>query len=646
VFLGAVITFTSARCCARWRRRCPLVVAARGAGHGRAMLLPVGRLAVLRSVPREQFLRAMSFIAIPALVGPLLGPTLGGWLVRVASWHWIFLINLPIGALALLAALRIMPDHRASDHPLRPARLHLLAFGMVLLSLALDGAADHAAGHALVLLLGVFGLAALAGYWLHALQVPQPLFPPDLFRIAATASADRQPVLAHRQRRDAVLIPLLLQVGLGLAAMRAGMMIPVALAGMASRSARPWHWSIAGATAGLMVNTVLVGVMMASFALIGAGQPLGCASCSSLLRRGQLAAVHGDEHGDPARPGRRVASAGNSLLSMVMMLATGRRGRRQPAGRLQRAPDPARRDRRHARHLRLHGRGDAGLDADLLAAGRAAANTPGGHARGVMAARRAAPRTASTRAPQRHPQAWAGFGSGCRHAVFHADLALPRLHLRIDPLGRHAGRVGQPAGLQRSHHLQQPCRFVGGVARFHPVGKGHGGDAAFDGAVHQGARRPRIRRGLATTGSRPQQAPVLMISTCRSKASKGNRLLAQRGGGCIRLRCGVAQLDEIHVADEQAELGQAPALASCFARTATRQALSCCPHRRAAAQALRRADPDLVVVSCRPAMPASSRAVPSMAARSASGGSLPAGQKYTSSQRCGRSGSRYRTDTP
>ncbi|PAL05013.1 MFS transporter, partial [Staphylococcus hominis] len=77
------------------------------------MLLPVGRLAVMRSVSREQFLRAMSFIAIPALVGPLIGPTLGGWLVEVASWHWVFLINLPIGVIGYAAALKIIPDHYA-----------------------------------------------------------------------------------------------------------------------------------------------------------------------------------------------------------------------------------------------------------------------------------------------------------------------------------------------------------------------------------------------------------------------------------------------------------------------------------------------------------------------------------------------------
>ena len=74
-------------------------------GMGGALLLPVGRLAVLRAFPRERFLQAMSFIAIPGLIGPLIGPTLGGWLVEVATWHWVFLINIPVGLLGAIATM-------------------------------------------------------------------------------------------------------------------------------------------------------------------------------------------------------------------------------------------------------------------------------------------------------------------------------------------------------------------------------------------------------------------------------------------------------------------------------------------------------------------------------------------------------------
>ncbi|KAG1247836.1 hypothetical protein G6F68_014037 [Rhizopus microsporus] len=148
------------------------------------MLLPVGRLAVMRSVSREDFLRAMSFIAIPALVGPLIGPTLGGWLVEIASWHWVFLINLPIGVIGFIAAMKIMPDHYASHRTRFDLRGYvMLAFAMVVLSLALDGISGLGTPHALVMLMTVAGLAALVGYWLHAANSTAPLFSLALFRV-------------------------------------------------------------------------------------------------------------------------------------------------------------------------------------------------------------------------------------------------------------------------------------------------------------------------------------------------------------------------------------------------------------------------------------------------------------------------------
>ncbi|MGM7343423.1 MFS transporter, partial [Acinetobacter baumannii] len=75
-----------------------------------ALLLPVGRLSLLKIIPRTQFLAAMSLMSLAGLLGPLAGPTLGGWLVEVATWHWIFLINIPMGVLGILMTLKVMPN--------------------------------------------------------------------------------------------------------------------------------------------------------------------------------------------------------------------------------------------------------------------------------------------------------------------------------------------------------------------------------------------------------------------------------------------------------------------------------------------------------------------------------------------------------
>ncbi|WP_305806367.1 multidrug transporter subunit MdtD [Stenotrophomonas sp. YIM B06876] len=327
-FLGAIVLFTlGSLACALSQQLHQLVASRVLQGIGGAMLLPVGRLAVMRSVSREQFLHAMSFIAIPALIGPLLGPTLGGWLVEVASWHWVFLINLPIGVLGLIATLKVMPDHYGTQRQrFDIAGYLMLAFGMVALSLALDGISGMGTPQALVMLLAVAGIAALAGYWLHAINAVAPLFPPSLFKLASF----RIGILGNLFSRIGsgampLLIPLLLQVGLGMSPMRAGMlMIPVALAGMVSKQAAVRLVQRFGYRRILMINTVLVGMAMASFVFFSATQPLWL----RVLQLAAFGAVNSMQFTVMNTVtlhdlGSEQASSGNSLLSMVMMLATG-----------------------------------------------------------------------------------------------------------------------------------------------------------------------------------------------------------------------------------------------------------------------------------------------------------------------------------
>ncbi|MGV1109045.1 multidrug transporter subunit MdtD [Xanthomonas translucens] len=327
-FLTAIVLFTLGSLLCAAAPRLPYLVAARVLqGIGGAMLLPVGRLSVMLSVSRAQFLNAMSFIAIPALIGPLVGPTLGGWLVQVASWHWVFLINLPIGALGFVAALKVMPDfHGEQRTRFDLIGYAMLAFGMIALSLALDGISELGLRHACVMLLAIAGLAALIGYWLHAANAPAALFPLHLFKVISF----RIGILGNLFARVGsgsmpLLIPLLLQVGLGMSPMRAGlMMIPVALAGMASKRAAVKLVQRCGYRRVLMINTVLVGLAMASFVLFDTGQPLGW----RLLQLALFGAVNSLQFTVMNTVTLRdldsdQASAGNSLLSMVMMLATG-----------------------------------------------------------------------------------------------------------------------------------------------------------------------------------------------------------------------------------------------------------------------------------------------------------------------------------
>ncbi|MET0541006.1 MAG: multidrug transporter subunit MdtD [Variovorax sp.] len=326
VFFSAIVLFVvGSLACAASHSLGQLVAARVLQGAGGALLLPVGRLALLRTVPRNEFVQAMSFVAIPGLIGPLLGPTLGGWLVQYASWHWIFLINVPVGLAGCIATLKFMPDLRAVVlRPFDGLGYAFLAFGMVAISLALDGVSELGLQQIGVMLLMVFGFASLVAYWLHAARRPDPLFSPDMLRIP-TYSVGLLGNLFSRLGSGCMpfLVPLLLQVSMGYSPLHAGLtMLPIALAGMAMKRATTPLITRYGYRRVLLVNTLLVGGTMATFALSSPGQPLGLlvvqlmafGACNSL----QFTAMNTVTLRDLSP---EMASSGNSLFSMVQMLA-------------------------------------------------------------------------------------------------------------------------------------------------------------------------------------------------------------------------------------------------------------------------------------------------------------------------------------
>jgi EmrB/QacA subfamily drug resistance transporter len=325
-FMAAIVLFIAgSTLCAASRSLIQLTAARVVQGAGGAMLLPVGRLAVLRAYPRERLLQAMSVVAIPGLVGPLIGPTLGGWLVEIASWHWIFLINIPIGLAGCAATAVFMPEARMPEVPrFDLGGYALLASGMVATSFALDGLSELGFQHATVLILLIFGLVSLVAYWLRAAQQPQPLFPPRIFE-THTFSIGLLGNLFARLGSGSMpfLVPLLLQVSLGYTPFHAGMMmLPTSIAAMSSKQFVTPLITRVGYRRILVVNTILVGAGMASFSLISPTQPLWLmiiqllffGSVNSLQFTAMNTVTLKDLDGNEA-------SSGNSLLSMVQMLS-------------------------------------------------------------------------------------------------------------------------------------------------------------------------------------------------------------------------------------------------------------------------------------------------------------------------------------
>lgn len=326
IFFGAILLFSLGSLLCAISVSLPQLVGARIVqGLGGALMMPVGRLVVLRAYPRTELVRIMSFITLPGLLGPLIGPTLGGWMVEYASWHWIFLINIPVGIIGCIAVYRVMPDLRGPQRS-RFDSLGFLLFGgaMVLITIALEGLGELHLAHMRVMLLLLGGLACLAAYWLRAGQIAEPLFAPRLFRTRTFAVGILGNLFARLGSGSLpFLVPLLLQVALGYSPAQAGMsMIPLALAAMAVKPVAKTIIDRFGYRSVLTGNTLLLGALLASLGTVSGETPYALL----LLHLGFLGAVNSMQFTamntvtlidlDDAS-----TSSGNSLLSVVVQLA-------------------------------------------------------------------------------------------------------------------------------------------------------------------------------------------------------------------------------------------------------------------------------------------------------------------------------------
>src|SRR5690606_1521313 len=210
-----------------------LVLARIAQGIAGAMMVPVGRLILLRVVPKQDLLKAMSFLSIPALLGPVIGPPLGGFMVTYMSWHWIFLINIPIGIIGIMLVRRYVPEIRDASAP----RLDWAGFLLSAVCLAALVSAFEALGHRLIPFSAVVGLAAaglLGGalYIRHARRAEHPILDLTLMRVPSFAIS----VLGGNLCRFAVgampfLLAVQLQVGFNMTPFAAGMITFASAAG-------------------------------------------------------------------------------------------------------------------------------------------------------------------------------------------------------------------------------------------------------------------------------------------------------------------------------------------------------------------------------------------------------------------------------
>ena len=245
-------------------------------GCGGSMMVPVGRLTLVRTFAKSELVRAMSFVAIPSLVGPMLGPIAGGLIVGYLHWRFIFFVNIPIGLAGLYMVYRHLPDYRERTNPLDVAGLILFGSGVALLSYVLEVFGEHTLSTREILEALAVSVLLLTGYGFHATKTAYPMLRLTLFRIR-TFRASVSGSFLTRLGIGGIpfLFPLLYQVGLGFTPVQSGLlMMPQAVAAMSLKVAMPRILARFGYRAVLVSNTLIIGFMILLFATIGQGTPV------------------------------------------------------------------------------------------------------------------------------------------------------------------------------------------------------------------------------------------------------------------------------------------------------------------------------------------------------------------------------------
>jgi EmrB/QacA subfamily drug resistance transporter len=294
-------------------------------GMGGAMMSPVGRLVLIRTVGRQNLVNAMSFLTMPALIGPMLGPPLGGFITTYATWHWIFLINLPIGLVGIFLATRFIENVRADKvEPFDFVGMTLVGLGVGGLAFGLTVTGINFVPGTIIAALIAGGTAATVAYIVHARRIPAPVLDLSLFKLP-TFRAGVGGGFIFRVGAGALpfLLPLLLQIGFGRTPFQSGMItLSTAAGAMMMKTAVPRILRWLGFRNTLTWNSLVASLMLMACAAFTATTPVAVMVAVLLLggffRSLQFTSVNTIAYAD-IEPHRM--SRGTALVAVAQQLS-------------------------------------------------------------------------------------------------------------------------------------------------------------------------------------------------------------------------------------------------------------------------------------------------------------------------------------
>lgn len=326
VFRSAIVLFTlSSMGCGLAENLSQLVLGRFIQGLGGAMMVPVGRLVLLRTIEKSKLVAAMSWLAIPALVGPVLGPPLGGFIVTYWSWRWIFYVNLPIGILGLvMVTLFVDPMKQDNPPPLDWRGFLLLSFGLAGLVFGFETVGRNMIPEIFVAsLLGV-GVVLAGLYVRHARRASYPILDLKLFR----KQTFRVSVLGGFLFRIGTgampfLLPMMFQLGFGMSPLSSGLLTFVgALGAMMMKTVAEKVYQHYGFRRVLIVNVFISSSFLLSYAMFRPGTPhfvlLGLLFAGGFFRSLQFTGINTLGFSDISQ---RKMSRATTITSMFQQLA-------------------------------------------------------------------------------------------------------------------------------------------------------------------------------------------------------------------------------------------------------------------------------------------------------------------------------------
>ena len=268
--LSLIIFMIGSLCCAVSQDLTQLVISRVIQGLGGSLMTPVGRLALIKTFEKNELMKALNFAIIPALIGPILGPLVGGYMVDYLSWHWIFLINIPIGLLGLILSFKYMPDYKSAQITFDLKGFLIFASASLLLSISLEmfGNTQHTT---LILMIFILGFLMIYYYYIHAKRTVNPIFPLNLFQVRTF----RVGILGNLATRLGIssiplLLPLMIQIAYQESAVVSGWIVaPMALTAMLGKSSVIKILDRFGYKRTLMMNTFIIGILIACLGIPG-----------------------------------------------------------------------------------------------------------------------------------------------------------------------------------------------------------------------------------------------------------------------------------------------------------------------------------------------------------------------------------------